>query len=291
MKKLLTLLCIVLFLAACGNKSADYVSYVSQDAPAPEPMESASYGSYAKTEENGPSSPSFQLEGEKIVYTGNVRIETKDYDAFLNEFNALTAKYSGIVQSMSENSYGERRHLSYTLRIPAERFEEYLEEVRNGSGSVTSVSSDAENITRRYNDNELRIETLRTQHERLLKLLEEASGLSDVILIEDRLSEVEYELNSLTSYRQDMDEDTTYATVYVSIEEVMIYTKTSFGKRLKDAFGDSFRNFVTGVQDFLIDVIYALPTLILLAVLVLVLRRPAGKLWKKIFLRRKTVQE
>ncbi|MBQ1509250.1 MAG: DUF4349 domain-containing protein, partial [Erysipelotrichaceae bacterium] len=198
MKKLLATLCIVLFLAACGSKSADYVSYVSQDAPSPEPTESASYGvyDYNKAEENAPSSPSFQLSEEKIVYTGNISIETKDYDAFLNEFTALTAKYGGIVQSMSERNYGERRHLSYTLRIPAERFEEYLEEVRNGSGSVTSVSSDAENITRRYNDNELRIETLRTQHERLLKLLEEATGLNDVILIEDRLSEVEYELSS-----------------------------------------------------------------------------------------------
>ena len=280
MKKLLTLLCLVLFLTACSAKSANGVSYYYE--PSADAAETADYGVYAKNEDDPVSYNRVENSAEKIIYTGNIRIETKDYDSFLNEFNALTAKYHGIVQSMSENNYGERRYLSYTLRIPAERFEEYLEEVRNGSGSVTSVSSNAENITRRYSDNELRIETLKTQHERLLELLDEAAGLSDVIMIEDRLSEVEYELNSLTSYKQDMDEDVTYATVYVSIEEVMIYTKTSFGKRVKDAIGDSFRNFISGVQDFLIDVIYALPMLMVLAVLFFVLRKPVKTLLKKI---------
>ena len=55
------------------------------------------------------------------------------------------------------------------------------------------------------------------------------------------------------------------------------FTKTSFGQRVKEAFGDSWANFIAWLQDFVIGVIYALPAIILLAVLIVILRGPVRK--------------
>lgn len=256
----------LLFSGCGGSSSADNYSAVDSVA------ESAKFAEPGIS--NGYSMDMVSETEEKLVYTGNISIETKDYDKFADEFTGIVQKYKGIVQSMDEESWDNRRTMDMTVRVPAESFDDFIDELRKGSGSVTRLSTNVDNITKRYNDNDMQIASLETQHKRLLELLEQAEDLSDVVMLEERLSDVEYSLNSLKSYKGTMDESVTYSTVNVTIREVNVYTKTTFGKRLKDAFGDSFKNFVEWGEEMIIGVVYLLPFALLAGALWFLLRKP-----------------
>ncbi len=282
MKKILLALCLfVVLLTGCSSKS-DTNYYTGSYAVTSEEAK----GDYAEAEQapqasnNGISLE--QSDTEKLVYTGWMSVETKDMDSFLTEFAELVRQYQGITQNMSENNYGNRRNLSLTLRVPAKDFESFIEALRSGSGSITNIHTNVENITRRYNDNEIEIEALETQHARLLELMAQAEDLSDIILIEEKLTDVETRLNILKSYRSEMDEDVAYSTIDIEISEVKTYTRTSFGQRLKEAFEKSWIDFADGMGNFFIGLVYYLPVILLLVVLCLILRKPVGKIFSRL---------
>lgn len=288
MKKLIIVLSIVLLLVGCSAKGgayqdSDYVNYSPSDpgyAVSESEMKDngASGGYYVNSEE------SFAKE-EKLVYTGSITMETKDYDNFSTELNGVINKFMGIVEQMREqtNSYGNyNRTLSLTLRIPAADFNNFIEELRNGSGSVIDVNTRVDNITKAYNNNEIEIEALETQHTRLLELLSEASSLEDIIKLEERISQIEIRLTQLKQYKNEMDTDVAYSTITLFVNEVKEYTETSYWQRLMNAFGNSWIRFVDNVGYFLIDVVYAIPTVLVIIVAFFILRKPAGKLLGKL---------
>jgi hypothetical protein len=65
-------------------------------------------------------------------------------------------------------------------------------------GTITLNTITGDDVTDQYFDAQSRLSALRVQETRLLvELLEEAASLEDILDIEDRLSEVRYEIERL----------------------------------------------------------------------------------------------
>lgn len=229
---------------------------------------------------------------EKIIYTGNVYIETTEFDTSLQALNSAVTQYGGFVQdsNVSGRSSGDKtavldRYAFYAVRVPAERFEEFMS-MTGQIGNVTSSGRNAQNVTSQYTDHEARLSSLLIQEERLLAMLEQSGDLESLIALEERLSEVRYEIESIERSLRDLDQRLAYSTVYVEVQEVEVYTQTlpvqrSFGEKISDAFCGGWESFVLGVQNFAIGAVEALPTLILLAaaltIVIVVVRRKIKK--------------
>ena len=269
MKKFLTILPAVLLLTGCGKKTdvADRGNYYAPEGEFPAVSDSVGNDGSLISKNNG----------EKLVYTSNISMESTDYTKTVDEINELMKRFNAITQNIDEKN-NSRRVLSMVIRVPAASFDDFIQALRGSSASITGISTNVDNITTQYDDNEIRIAALEKQHARLLELLDTAASLKDVIEIEDRLSEVEIELTRLQSYRNKMDTDVAYSTIRLSVYEVTVYSEVSFLQKILNAFSGSWSSFTDSVQGFTIDLIYALPHLILLAVAILVLRKPVGRL-------------
>lgn len=229
---------------------------------------------------------------EKIVYSGNVYIETTDFDGAINALNAAVTKYNGFIQdsSVSGRSNGDKtavidRYAYYVVRIPTQHFDTFMS-LTNDIGNVTSTGRNAENVTSRYTDYEARLSSLKVQEERLLEMLGTSGDLESLIALEQRLSEVRYEIESIERNLRDLDQRLAYSTVNVDLQEVEVYTPTaqaqrSFGEKLSDAFADGWSGFIRGVQNFAIGMAEALPSLVLLAVIVVAVVLVVRKARKK----------
>ena len=102
-----------------------------------------------------------------------------------------------------------------------------------------------------------------------------------MILVEQRLSEVERQLNAYKTDLSAMDKDVQYSTIYIELQEVKRYTeevvKTPFSEEVKYAFEDavnSFRNFCKAIVLF---VVRYFPYLIILAVIIFALLRVSAR--------------
>ena len=101
----------------------------------------------------------------------------------------------------SSSLEGERyrnRHSYYVARIPQNKLDEFLNNV-NDLGTVSYKSENTEDVTLSYYDSKAQKDALEVEQERLMDILEKSETIEQIIALEQRLSEVRYEINSLGS--------------------------------------------------------------------------------------------
>ena len=207
----------------------------------------------------------------KLIYNARLHLESKTFDQTRTQLlDAVTAS-GGYVERSSEEGNADTgsRWAEYTLRIPCQQYQSFLQAAQN-TGSLVSKEESVQDVTRQYVDVQARLDSLWVQEQRLLELAQGAQSMEDLLTIEEHLSQVRYQIESYTADQRLLDDQVDHSTITVTLREVTVYTPVahSFGSRMQDAFGSSWQRFVRGSQDFVIGLIYALPNLIVLAVVV-----------------------
>ncbi len=260
-----------------GGSSDGYMAaseYDAKNAEEAEVMESAADAGAGR--EEAAADP--VLSQEKLVYTGDLTIQTLNYEESLKALRAKAAELGGIVEWENESDSNYRwyegdssgtRSVYMTLRIPTDSFETFMNDA-GGIGKVISRSRGVKNISRQYNDTSVQIEALEKQQERLLEMMDKAETIEDMIAVETRLTDVQSQLNSLKTYRQSMDTDVMYSTVTVSLQEVReyVHVNESFFERAWNSFLSGWKNFGWFLEDFFIKVLYALPYILIIGGLI-----------------------
>lgn len=286
MKKFAVLsLCLLLCaaLVSCGSSSADFAGETFNKSASAPTTDSALglYGASAEVAEDfsytatGMEQPDGALREEKLVYTANVTLETEDFDAASDALHKKIESLGGIVVSesaynLNRETYRGSRSMDMTVRIPQENYDAFL----TGLGDICNVAGIrryVENLTEQYYDNETRLKAYRIQEERLLSMLESAKTVSEMLEIESRLCDVQYQIESLTNTQRTIDNDVRYATFNLTLSEVTKYTTPApktFGDRLGETLKDSGETFVNVAEGLLFFAIYVLPYLLCIAVVV-----------------------
>jgi len=284
-KRSLALLCAALLLlsfAACGAKSGGSAS-LDKHADAAEntalTQESTAGGAKAASGTDLSVSPGQETlpTADKIIYSGAATVETRKFDDAVSGLVKLVSDSGGFVENSSifGASYDETgeqrgyRTAQYTVRVPAEKFKSVSDSLKT-LGNVTQTNTQAENITMQYTDAASHLDALKTQETRLLELLAKAQSMDDILKIEEQLSNVRYQIESLTSQLKNWDNEVSYSTLNVSIDEVAYYSKdgangSSYGKQLGEAFVQSLYGvgrFFKAALKFLVG---AVPVLAVLA--------------------------
>ncbi len=208
-------------------------------------------------------------ENRKWVITMNIDTETEDLDTALDSLNRQIRELNGYIQEQNirnGSSYSSSRYrsASLTVRIPAERLDSFTASLTEFT-NVVSSSRSAEDITLSYVDTETRITALETERDRLLELMEQADTMSDLLEIESRLTDVNYELERYGSRLRTMDNQVSYATIYLSVREVKEYTpvaEQTLWERISSGFLDSLKGLGNGIVNFFAWVVIKLPYLL-----------------------------
>ena len=222
---------------------------------------------------------------QKLVYTCSMEIQTLTFSETAKKVHEVIRQYDGIIESESttdsdyewykDDSAKRRGTLSsyLVIRIPTEKYEDFLASLEGTGGKITNRSMDVQNITRVYNDQTVYIESLEKQEARLLQMMEQAQTIEEMITVEDRLTDVQTELNQARSRLAGMDTDVAYSTVSLSLTEVVKYTenpvkKKNFFERTRVVFSGSVSAFLDVMEMLLDVVIYLLPYAVLVGAVI-----------------------
>ena len=212
----------------------------------------------------------------KLIKTVEMTVETKEFDAVLDGLNEQIKACGGYVESMNTyngsiyNSWRSSRDASMTIRIPVENLDTFLDTVTSIS-NVIRRSDKVEDVTLTYVDLQSHKEALQTEQTRLLELLEKAESVEDIITIEERLSDVRYQIESMESQLRTYDNKITYSTVNLEIEEVQELTpveEETVWQRISGGFVDSLHSVADGFVEFGIWLIVNSPFLVIWAIVI-----------------------
>jgi len=280
-------LLLALALTACGSSST---AAAPRNSPAMAKSETAAasgsdLGAAAEAKDVAGSAAAGETPAaDKVIYNASADIETLDFDKSLSDLQQLLDGNGGFVQSsnVSGSAYQAlsggtqgRRRADYTVRIPADKFKTVFDNL-GVLGNLVSRSTSSQDVTLQYHDTQSHLDACRTKEARLLALLSKAANMNDIIALENALSDVRYQIESLSSQIENWDSQISYSTLTISLSEVSLYTEkspssVSYGTQLKAAFHNSLQGVGSFFLDFFKFLVGASPVLAVLAVLALII--------------------
>ena len=289
MKKTSAIILIVLMLvsfAACSasSKSDGFAgSAVNDNSFSYTSDETAGESIDLKTEDSGTGE--VNTENEKIIKTVFLDVQTKEYDKYISALKASVLSVGGYVES-SESNMGiyedSNRYANYVVRIPAEKLEEFITSAGE-NGKIINKSEEIKNVTLEYVDLESRIESYKAEKETLTGLLKKAESLEDVLAIQERLAEVNYQIDSYTSQLNVLKNRVSFSTVTLNINEVerVSESKQTLWSEIRDAFSDNVKEVGEWLRSFVVGFVGGLPVIIPIAAVavavILIIRKAVKK--------------
>lgn len=231
-----------------------------------------------------------QVEGvnteQKLIKTVNMSAETTEFDTLVADVRAKTESAGGYVENSDVGGdYGMdmTRYAYLVLRIPADKLDDFVGEVKNAS-NVRTFGESTEDVTLQYTDLDTHIKALREELDALFSMMEQATSMEDILAIQSQITEVRYEIENYESQLRVYDNQVIYSTVYLDLYEVNRESSaagTTFGERVKIKFNDNLYQMGQGFQNFMVGLLGGLPILLPIVVICVVVVVVLRKIRKK----------
>ena len=274
-----TLLFFTVFLAACGGGFATSSSSGGSTNAANIPSSSGSAPSKTGSSQ-GNSQGSNDIPAQYLIKTLKVGMSVKDTgktaDALQNWITTTDTRASsaGITyDQIGDNLY----NVSLTFSVQSTLYpqiERYLRDyaTQNG-GQLLSLNESVQDVTNDYVDTQSRLTNLRGEQSRLLTLLSHAQALGDIITIQDKLTDIEGQIETIEAHLKELNGQVSYYTVVITLQPLSttqspnpIPTAWSLGQTFHDAFAASL-GFAQGLLTFLVWLLaysfYIIPVVVL----------------------------
>jgi len=200
----------------------------------------------------------------KIIRDGSMSIQL-DKDGFSAGFAAVTR----IAQSnggfvLSSQIRGQRRG-TLVLRIPAKRFDDAMLALRD-VGVVQAQSISGRDVTAQYIDLTARLQNAIGQRTVLRNLMRQATTIRETITVQNRLSQVELQIEQIQGQLNFIQDQVAQATVHVELHEkdaAQVQTSAVENPSLGSAWDRSIQGFLNVVSAVVIGLGYLIPIAVL----------------------------
>jgi|GEM_PF-1192417 len=218
-------------------------------------------------------------EARKIILNAHINMETEDYAVASAQLREIVIGAGGFVENASSYVYLQSDSRDYkrgdfTFRVPFDAYESVKTQIE-ASGHVLGTSETSRDATTEFFDTESRVNALRAQETSLLGMIEKAVEVSDLILLEQRLSEIRTDIELYQSRMNTIDRQASFSTIIVNLNEVRVIEPIKIQPdttwtQMKGSFIRSVNNLLALLQGFMIFLASAVIPLLLFGILVLV---------------------
>ncbi|MFF8383068.1 DUF4349 domain-containing protein [Streptomyces kanasensis] len=222
------LICATLALAGCGAGAGGGTSSTADRAAAPEAARGdadtgSAYGPESARGAGGAKGAAPAAAQQHIIRTAELSVEVADAGEALARARDAAAKAGGHVADESTRRRqgpdgGDGMTSRIVLRVPQAAYEQVLGEL-GGAGRLLSRKAEAKDVTDQVVDVGSRVATQRASVERVRKLMDQATRLSDVVTLEQELSTRQAALESLLAQQAALKDRTALATITLELSE------------------------------------------------------------------------
>lgn len=244
------------------------------------------------TEQNTPAA----IE-RKIIRNADLQLETDTPEEAQQKIGAIAESKGGFVvestQSSSSVRSATRDTVMMSIRVPAEKFNETLEEVRKTASRVIVETVKGTDVTEEFIDIEARLKAKKTLEAQFMEIMKRADSVSAALEVQKQLSEVRSEIEKIEGRKRFLENQARLSTIKVKLQTPAAFSSNpeGFFSRLKASMGAGFDAAVNFILGFIAVLIAILPFLILVVLPIFLVLRYFWKRWRKRRLAREIAKE
>lgn len=152
-----------------------------------------------------------------VVRTAYLRLVVADVDDVLSRAAKLAQSMGGYVASSESREEGRERTGGATLRVPADRLDDAIAQLKQMATKVDRETSAAKDVTEEYVDNDARLRTLKAAEEQYLRLLKDARNTDDLLKIQKSIDSTREQIERTQARLNLLKRGTDMATITLSV--------------------------------------------------------------------------
>jgi hypothetical protein len=176
----------------------------------------------------------------KIIRNAYMSIEVEDFFLASQKAEAYAKKYGGYVSNSDAAADMNNKHSgTITIRVPELHFDAAIAELTL-LGDVKSKNTNGNDVTEEYIDLESRISSSKAHEERLVTMYKNATNVKEMMNIENELSRVRSEIESMQGRLRYMESRVEMSTITVHLyEEAPAVKEWGVWQSMKKALNNS----------------------------------------------------
>ena len=212
----------------------------------------------------------------KIIRNADLRIEANSPEETQQKIAQIAQSKNGFVietnQTTSNVQTASRDIVNMTIRVPAEKFDEAIAEIRSAGNRVIQENVKGQDVTEEFIDIEARLKTQRALEEQFLEIMKRATTVADTLNVQRELAQVRGEIERIEGRKRFLENQSSLSTIKIQLQTPtsLSANPTGFYYELKEALSSGL-NAALNVVLFLITAVIALLPFLLFIVLPLYL--------------------
>jgi hypothetical protein len=142
----------------------------------------------------------------------------EDISQTVEDITQMSLAFGGYVVSSYISGEEEDMRGWITFRVPDDKFETALEQLRDMAVRVETEQTSSQDVTEEYIDLQARLGNAEATEQQYLALLDKAEEIEDILDIYDYLSRIRYEIEQLKGRIQYLEQTTSTSLIEVSLE-------------------------------------------------------------------------
>jgi hypothetical protein len=200
----------------------------------------------------------------KIIRNADLTLEADAPEEAQNKITAIAESKGGFViessQSSSDARATTRDTVTMTIRVPAAKFNETLDEIRKTSSRVIVETVKGQDVTEEFIDIEARLKTKKALEEQFLGIMKQSKSVEDALNVQRELADVRGEIEQIEGRKRFLENQSSLSTVKIKLQSPTQFSPNSSGffYQLGQAVSTGFN----GASSFILALVTALITLL-----------------------------
>jgi len=197
-----------------------------------------------------------------VILSSSLGLEVSDIEDSFDDVTDAVLERGGYVSS--SNIYKRNGYKSgyITVRVPKDEFYDVMSIVED-LGELESKTIRGDDVTEQFIDLEARLGNYKATEERYLELLDMAATVEEIVMIEDKLMDVRYQIEYLEGRIQYLENRVEMSTISINMNEP---EPLSPDLDWHETFSDAVHGFFGMLQNIIVFVATWIPVAVLLAI-------------------------
>jgi hypothetical protein len=197
----------------------------------------------------------------KIIRNAELNLEAENPEQAQQQITAIAELKGGFVvesqQSSSDIKSTTRDTVIMTVRVPAEKFGETLDEIRKTASRVVVENVKGQDVTEEFIDIEAQLKAKKALEQQFMEIMKRANTVDDALSVQSQLADVRAEIEKIEGRKRFLENQASLSTIKIRLQTAKVFAASSegFGDRVAESFSRGFDialNFILGLVTFVI---------------------------------------
>ncbi|PIF05441.1 MAG: hypothetical protein CSA36_06815 [Draconibacterium sp.] len=246
--KILIIIAFILVVVSCDQNRGGNDMFYADDIMEEVKM-MPGVGQYTKANPSPEKPLKPEADKKKIIRDGRIGLRVTELEKAKARIDSLVKKYNAYYAGENFNNYSRESVYLLKVRIPAQAFDQFVNDTENGKVEVLYKELSSRDVTEEYIDLETRLKNKRAYLNRFKELLKQARTISEILEIEEKIRGLEEEIESTTGRLRYLSNQVDYSSLDISLSKLKDFKykpdiRDKFSEQLKKSLSKGWYGFI-----------------------------------------------